>query len=316
MRMNISFTKGDGFRARRRRQRLRGAILVLLATLVASRRARAARHRDAGGSAQGPVTALPRETAVENPLGRGGVLQGSAFGGYGELTLNGPASTAGFTARGDRRPAALRALLRPQLQRAPALLLRGRGRARHLVGRRPGRGRDRAGVPGRPVRPALQPARRPDPDAGRHHQRLSRAADVQRRRSARGRHLRHPLDLARGRRRHLRRDRATGCATSSIWSTASTRTGSPPNPPSRDGHQEAQLAPRGDFGGVARLDFEPRLGTIIGVSALLRDLGQHPARHRRQGAGQPVRDRRAHALWAGSPRAPSSRCCSSATPPR
>ena len=36
------------------------------------------------------MTALPRETAVENALGRGGVLQGSAFGGYGELTLNAP----------------------------------------------------------------------------------------------------------------------------------------------------------------------------------------------------------------------------------
>ena len=75
-------------------------------------------------------TALPRETAVENALGRGGVLQGSAFGGYGELTLNVPGKyVLVFTARGDHRPAAFRAVLRPQLLRPPALLLRGRGRA-------------------------------------------------------------------------------------------------------------------------------------------------------------------------------------------
>ncbi|HET6280524.1 MAG TPA: TonB-dependent receptor [Polyangia bacterium] len=33
------------------------------------------------------------------------------------------------------------------------------------------------------------------------------------------------------------------------------------------GHQEAQLARAGDFGGIARLDYEPRLGTNIGASA-------------------------------------------------
>ena len=35
----------------------------------------------------------------------------------------------------------------------------------------------------------------------------------------------------------------------------------------RDGHQEAQLAYAGDWGGVARLDWEPRLGMIVGGSA-------------------------------------------------
>jgi len=34
----------------------------------------------------------------------------------------------------------------------------------------------------------------------------------------------------------------------------------------RDGHQEAQLAYASDFGGVVRLDWEPRLGTIVGFS--------------------------------------------------
>lgn len=34
----------------------------------------------------------------------------------------------------------------------------------------------------------------------------------------------------------------------------------------REGHQEAQLAHAGDFGGVARVDYEPVLGTVVGVS--------------------------------------------------
>jgi hypothetical protein len=35
----------------------------------------------------------------------------------------------------------------------------------------------------------------------------------------------------------------------------------------REGHQEGQLAQARDFGAVARLDFEPRLGTVVGLSA-------------------------------------------------
>jgi hypothetical protein len=34
----------------------------------------------------------------------------------------------------------------------------------------------------------------------------------------------------------------------------------------RDGHQEAQLARASDFGGVVRVDWEPVLGTVVGVS--------------------------------------------------
>jgi hypothetical protein len=37
-----------------------------------------------------PSTSLPRETAIENPLGGAPVLSGTAVGGYGELTLNAP----------------------------------------------------------------------------------------------------------------------------------------------------------------------------------------------------------------------------------
>jgi hypothetical protein len=35
----------------------------------------------------------------------------------------------------------------------------------------------------------------------------------------------------------------------------------------REGHQEGQLARADDFGGVARVDYEPRLGTVAGASA-------------------------------------------------
>jgi len=37
-----------------------------------------------------PLTELPRETAIENPLGRSSAISSSAFGGYGEITLNAP----------------------------------------------------------------------------------------------------------------------------------------------------------------------------------------------------------------------------------
>jgi hypothetical protein len=39
-----------------------------------------------------PATNLPRETAIENPLGRAAALSGTAIGGYGELTLNAPSN--------------------------------------------------------------------------------------------------------------------------------------------------------------------------------------------------------------------------------
>jgi hypothetical protein len=39
-----------------------------------------------------PVTALPRETPIENPLGREPAMTGTAVGGYGELTLNAPSN--------------------------------------------------------------------------------------------------------------------------------------------------------------------------------------------------------------------------------
>jgi hypothetical protein len=52
-----------------------------------------AKGEDAGSTAQAtPETSLPRETAVENSLGRSGAGAGNAFGGYGELTLSSPSN--------------------------------------------------------------------------------------------------------------------------------------------------------------------------------------------------------------------------------
>ena len=42
--------------------------------------------------ADAPETDLPRESAIENPLGRRPAITGSAFGGYGEITLNAPSN--------------------------------------------------------------------------------------------------------------------------------------------------------------------------------------------------------------------------------
>jgi hypothetical protein len=39
-----------------------------------------------------PYTGLPRETPIENPLGREPAISGTAVGGYGELTLNAPSN--------------------------------------------------------------------------------------------------------------------------------------------------------------------------------------------------------------------------------
>ena len=99
-------------------------------------------------------------------------------------------------------PGALRG---PQLHPAASLLRRARGRARGHLRRRSRRVRGRAGLPRLPRLQAAQLPRRrhhhPDGD----HQRLSRAADLQRRRPPRDRSAHHPVDVARARRRHLRR---------------------------------------------------------------------------------------------------------------
>jgi hypothetical protein len=68
------------------------ALLVLIAVLIAG--PAEAGTLTASTATAGPQLELPRETPIETPLGNGPVLKGSAFGGYGELTLNARSDSA------------------------------------------------------------------------------------------------------------------------------------------------------------------------------------------------------------------------------
>src|SRR5262245_43898152 len=68
--------------------RMRPLLFVLL---VASARPASAQPRiDLPPPEEQPTTGLPRESPIENPLGRAPVGTGSAIGGYGELALSIP----------------------------------------------------------------------------------------------------------------------------------------------------------------------------------------------------------------------------------
>lgn len=217
--------------------------------------------------AQGPVTALPRETAVENALGRGGLQQGSAFGGYGELTLNIPGKYVL-----DSPPEATIDLRRFVLffghNFSDRLRFYSEFEVEHAVSSAGDRGEAeieqayldgllnrgvclRGGLMIVPVgiinvyhepptfngvdRPAVDtyviPTTWREPGLGIF--------------GALREGVRYQLYLING-------FNANGF-------TAETAI--------REGHQEAQFAHAGDWGGVARLDWEPRLGTIFGGSA-------------------------------------------------
>jgi hypothetical protein len=66
----------------------RKRLLFVLVSMFIAAAARAQPAVDLPSDADAPATALPRETPIENPMGRRPAIQGSAFGGYGELTLN------------------------------------------------------------------------------------------------------------------------------------------------------------------------------------------------------------------------------------
>ena len=258
MRMNISFMVSW----------IRHSFQVL-ALLTATRAAHAQPAIELpADAAQGPpVTALPRETAVENALGRGGVLQGTAFGGYGELTLNAPGKyvlDSPPEATIDLRRFVLffghnfsdRLRFYSELEVEHAVSSAGdRGEAEveqaYLDGLLSRRLSLRGGLMVVPVgiinvyhepptfngvdRPAVDtyviPTTWREPGIGIFGE-LREG-------------VRYQLYLING-------FNANGFTAESAL---------------REGHQEAQLAHAGDWGGVARLDFEPRLGTIFGGSA-------------------------------------------------
>jgi hypothetical protein len=263
--MNISFIKPG--RARRAAALAGGCILVLAALGdPGAAHAQPAIELPAD-AAQRPVTALPRETAVENALGRGGVLQGSAFGGYGELTLNAPGKyvlDSPPEATIDLRRFVLffghnfseRLRFYSEVEIEHAISSAGdRGEAEveqaYLDGLLSRRISLRGGLMVVPVgiinvyhepptfngvdRPAVDtyviPTTWREPGVGIFGELLEG--------------VRYQLYLLNG--------------LNANGFTAETAI--------REGHQEAQLAHAGDWGGVARLDLEPRLGTIIGGSA-------------------------------------------------
>jgi hypothetical protein len=263
--MTISFMKRSD--ARRGAARA-GACALVLAILGAARivQARPAIELPPD-SAQGPVTALPRETAVENALGRGGVLQGSAFGGYGELTLNVPGKYVL-----DSPPEATIDLRRFVLffghNFSDRLRFYSEFEVEHAVSSADDRGEAeveqayldallgrrlslRGGLMIMPVGiinvyhepPTFNGVDRPAVD--------TYVIPTTWREAGVGifgelrEGLRYQLYVVNG-------FNANGFTAESAL---------------REGHQEAQFAHAGDFGGVARLDYEPRLGSIVGGSA-------------------------------------------------
>ncbi len=214
----------------------------------------------AGEAGQPPETALPRETPVENALSRG-PLSGSAFGGYGELTLNKPSNAPGVV---DMRRAVLyfghdfsdRIRFYTEVEVEHAISSADdRGEVEieqaYLDGLLHRRINLRGGVIIMPVGivnvyhepPSFNGVDRPDVDnfvipTTWREPGIGIFGEL-----AEG--LRYQLYLVNG-------FNANGFSAEQAI---------------RDGHQEAQLAHAGDFGGVLRLDYEPLLGTVFGASA-------------------------------------------------
>lgn len=207
-----------------------------------------------------PETELPRETAIENAIGRTRPLSGSAFGGYGELTLNAPAhapsvidlrrfvlffghdfsehirfysevevehavSSAADHGEVEIEQAYLDGLLAKRLNLRGGLIIMPVGIVNVYHEPPSFNGVDRPEVD-----QFVIPTTWREPGVGIFGE------------LAEG--LRYQLYLVTG------FDANGFTAQSAI----------------RQGHQEAQLAHAGDLGGVLRLDYEPVLGTVVGAS--------------------------------------------------
>jgi len=208
-----------------------------------------------------PQTELPRETAIENPLGRAAGMAGSAFGGYGELTLNVPSNAPGvvdlrrlvlffghnFTDRirfysefevehavtsstdqgeTEIEQAYLDGLLTRRINLRGGLILMPMGIVNVYHEPPSFNGVDRPDVD-----QFVIPSTWREPGFGIFGE------------IAEG--LRYQLYFVNG-------FNANGFTAEAAV---------------REGHQEAQLARAGDWGAIARVDYEPVLGTVIGASA-------------------------------------------------
>src|SRR3954470_21610466 len=208
-----------------------------------------------------PPTALPRETAIENPLGRAGAISGSAFGGYGELTFNAPANGPSVVDMrrfvlffGHDFTEKLRFYSEVELEHAISSAT-DEGEIEieqaYLDGLLSKKINLRGGLIVMPVGivnvyhepPSFNGVDRPDLD-----QFVIPSTWREAGAGIFG-------ELAEGLRYQL------------YGVTAFNANGFSAESALREGHQEAQLAYGGDFGGVARLDYEPSLGTVFGFSA-------------------------------------------------
>jgi hypothetical protein len=208
-----------------------------------------------------PLTALPRESAIENPLGRSSAIVGSAFGGYGELTYNNASNADAvidmrrfvlffghdFTERirfysevevehaiassddageVEIEQAYLDGLFSKRLNLRGGIILMPMGIINVYHEPPSFNGVDRPDVD-----QLVIPSTWREPGFGIFGE-LSEG-------------LRYQLYLVNG-------FNANGFTAEAAI---------------HDGHQEAQLANGGDFGVIGRLDYEPVLGTVLGVSA-------------------------------------------------
>jgi len=208
-----------------------------------------------------PQTALPRETAIENPLGRTSGISGNAFGGYGELTFNAPANGPSVVDMrrfvlffGHDFTEKLRFYSEVELEHAISSAT-DQGEVEveqaYLDGLLSKKLNLRGGLILMPVGivnvyhepPSFNGVDRPDLDQFVIPS-TWREAGV----GIFG-------ELAEGLRYQLYG--VTGFNANRFSAESALR----------EGHQEAQLAYGGDFGGVARLDYEPLLGTVFGFSA-------------------------------------------------
>ena len=218
------------------------------------------------GLPEAPVTNLPRETPVENALDGGGRLHGSAFGGYGELTLNAPGKfvlnpspDAVVDLRrfvlffGHNFSDRLRFYSEVEIEHAISSSSdRGEAEVEQayldgLLGRRLSLRGGLIIMPAGIVNvyhepPTLNGVDRPAVDTFVIPTTWREAGVGIFGELREG--LRYQLYVV------------TGFNANGFTAAAAIR----------NGHQEAQLARASDWGGIARLDWEPRLGTVVGVS--------------------------------------------------
>jgi hypothetical protein len=208
-----------------------------------------------------PATELPRESAIENPLGQAHAMSGTAIGGYGELTLNAPANASAVV---DLRRLVLyvghnfsdhiRFYSELEIEHAVASASdRGEFEVEqaYLDGLFGPRLNLRGGLIIMPVGiiniyhepPTFNGVDRPDVDLY--------VIPTTWREAGFG----------------IFGEIATGLSYQLYLVTGFNANGFTAESGIAEGHQEAQFAAARDFGGVLRLAVEPRLGTALGVSA-------------------------------------------------